>query len=99
MSTVVSQSDKRPRTEDITAEARRNDAWRDHEQVLRVTDPASGLHAIIAIHDTTLGPALGGTRVWPYDTEQDALTDVLRLSEGMTLKAALARTPTGGGKA
>jgi len=70
-----------------------------HERVLRCTDDASGLVAFIAIHDTTLGPALGGCRMWRYDTEQAALADVLRLSEGMTAKAALAGLPFGGGKA
>ena len=98
MSTVVSHSDQLPRIEDITDIACGHPEWRHHERVLRVTDAASGLNAIIAIHDTTLGPALGGTRVWPYRNEDEALTDVLRLSQGMTLKAALAGTPTGGGK-
>ena len=72
---------------------------RGHEQVLYGSDPESGLRAIIAIHDTALGPALGGTRFYPYDTEEDALIDVLRLSEGMTLKAAAAGLDLGGGKA
>lgn len=70
-----------------------------HEQVLHCSDPASGLHAIIAIHDTTLGPALGGCRMWNYATAQDALSDALRLSAGMTAKSALAGVPFGGGKA
>ena len=72
---------------------------RGHEQVLYGSDPASGLRTIIAIHDTALGPALGGTRFYPYDREEDALIDVLRLSEGMTLKAAAAGLDLGGGKA
>jgi len=72
---------------------------RDHEQVVFCSDPASGLRAIIAIHNTTLGPALGGTRMWTYDTEAEALRDVLRLSRGMTYKAAVAGLNLGGGKA
>ena len=64
-------------------------SFRNHEQVLFHCDPASGLRAIIAIHDTTLGPALGGCRYWTYDDA--ALDDVLRLSRGMTYKAALAK--------
>lgn len=70
-----------------------------HEQVTYVTDDETGLKAIIAIHDTTLGPSLGGTRLRPYETEADALTDVLRLSEAMTYKAAAADLDLGGGKA
>lgn len=70
-----------------------------HEQVLRCHDAPSGLTAYIAVHDTTLGPALGGCRMWRYDSEDDALADVLRLSQGMTAKAALAGLPLGGGKA
>ncbi|MBF0816065.1 Glu/Leu/Phe/Val dehydrogenase [Microbacterium paludicola] len=70
-----------------------------HEEVLYCHDEESGLRAIIAIHDTTLGPALGGTRFKSYDTDQDALHDVLRLSRGMTSKNAAAGLPFGGGKA
>ncbi|APJ03520.1 Glu/Leu/Phe/Val dehydrogenase dimerization domain-containing protein [Silvanigrella aquatica] len=70
-----------------------------HEQVVVCHDPASKLRAIIAIHDTTLGPSLGGTRLLPYENEDDALTDVLRLSRGMTYKAACAGLSLGGGKA
>jgi leucine dehydrogenase len=70
-----------------------------HEQVVFCRDSASGLRAIIAIHNTTLGPALGGTRMWPYGSEEEALTDVLRLSEGMTYKAAVTGLNLGGGKA
>jgi leucine dehydrogenase len=70
----------------------------DHEQVLFVNDAEAGLRGIIAIHDTTLGPALGGCRMWPYPTEAEALRDVLRLSRGMTYKAAAARVGVGGGK-
>lgn len=71
----------------------------NHEQVVFCSDQSAGLKAIIAIHDTTLGPSLGGTRLLPYDDENDALTDVLRLSRGMTYKAACAGLSLGGGKA
>lgn len=71
----------------------------DHEEVLFCHDRATGLKAIIAIHDTTLGPALGGTRMWPYASEAEALNDVLRLSRGMTYKSSLAGLDLGGGKA
>lgn len=70
-----------------------------HEQVVFGYDKVSGLKAIIAIHDTTLGPALGGTRMWPYKTEEEALVDVLRLSRGMTYKNAAMGLNLGGGKA
>jgi len=66
-----------------------------HEQVVFGDDPEAGLRANIAIHDTSLGPALGGTRMWPYRSEAEALNDVLRLSRGMTAKAAVARLLTG----
>ncbi len=71
----------------------------DHEEILFCHDKNVGLKAIIAIHNTALGPALGGTRMWNYKTEEDALTDVLRLSKGMTYKAAAAGLNLGGGKA
>ncbi|MDR2547236.1 MAG: leucine dehydrogenase [Lachnospiraceae bacterium] len=70
-----------------------------HEQIVFVRDEAVGLQAIIAIHDTTLGPALGGTRFWNYGNEEEALFDVLRLSQGMTMKNAAAGLGLGGGKA
>ena len=70
-----------------------------HEEVLFGSDPTSGLRAIIAIHSTTLGPALGGTRFFAYPSESDAITDVMRLSEGMSYKAAVASLDLGGGKA
>jgi leucine dehydrogenase len=70
----------------------------DHEQVAFFSDPVSGYRGIVAIHNTRLGPALGGTRLWSYLTEDAALTDALRLSEGMTYKAAAAGVPFGGGK-
>jgi leucine dehydrogenase len=73
-------------------------AFDDHEQVLFFYDRPSGLRAIIALHDTTLGPAVGGCRFWPYASEVEAVTDVLRLARGMTYKAAMADLPFGGGK-
>jgi valine dehydrogenase (NAD+) len=71
----------------------------DHEQVVFANDPASGLRAIIALHSTALGPALGGTRFYPYPSTADAVTDVLNLSRGMSYKASLAGLDLGGGKA
>ncbi len=71
----------------------------NHEQVVFCNDNATGLKAIIAIHNTILGPSLGGTRMWPYKSEVEALTDVLRLSRGMTYKSSLAGLNLGGGKA
>lgn len=70
----------------------------DHQKVLIGYDPESSYHGIIAIHSTLLGPAVGGTRFWNYATEEDALSDALRLSRGMTYKTALAGLPLGGGK-
>lgn len=70
-----------------------------HEAVMFCHDEPTGLRAIIGIHHTGLGPALGGTRFFPYRSEAEALTDVLRLSRGMTFKAAAAGMPLGGGKA
>lgn len=72
---------------------------RPHEQVVFCEDAATGLRAIIAIHSTALGPALGGTRFYPYADERQALDDVLRLSRGMTYKAAVSGVHLGGGKA
>ena len=71
----------------------------EHEQVLLCNDAPSGLRAIIAIHSTGLGPALGGCRMWNYESDAAALMDVLRLSKGMTYKAAIAGVNLGGGKA
>ena len=71
----------------------------NHEQVVFCNDKDTGLKAIIGIHDTTLGPALGGTRMWSYQSEWDALNDVLRLSRGMTYKSAITGLNLGGGKA
>jgi len=71
----------------------------DYEQVVYCQDKSTNLKAIIAIHDTTLGPALGGTRMWNYKSEQEALEDALRLARGMTYKNAAAGLNLGGGKA
>lgn len=70
----------------------------DYEMVIEAKDPASGLHCLIAIHDTTLGPSLGGARMYPYKRKEDALEDVLRLSKGMTYKSAIVENGFGGGK-
>lgn len=70
----------------------------DHEQVVFVSDDKSGLKAIIAVHNSKLGPALGGCRMWPYASEDEAIRDVLRLSRGMTYKSAMANLKLGGGK-
>lgn len=72
---------------------------RGHEQVVYVADAPSGLRAIIAVHSTALGPSLGGVRFWHYANEDDALVDVLRLSEAMSLKASISGLDQGGGKA
>ncbi|QKW49927.1 Leu/Phe/Val dehydrogenase [Streptomyces buecherae] len=82
---------------DITTEAKRDSG--DHEKVVMCQDPRTGLRAVIALHSTTLGPALGGTRFQTYATTEDALDDVLRLSRGMTYKNSLAGLNLGGGKA
>lgn len=74
-------------------------ADKEHEQVVICSDPETGLKAIIAIHNTTLGPALGGTRMWNYESEDAAMRDVLRLSRGMTYKSAISGLNLGGGKA
>lgn len=73
-------------------------AFDGHEQVVFASDDATGLKTIIAVHNTNLGPSLGGCRMWPYASDQDAIHDVLRLSRGMTYKSALANLPLGGGK-
>jgi len=69
-----------------------------HEHVAFCSDRDSGLRAIIAVHNTNRGPSLGGCRMWPYDSEDEAVADVLRLSRGMTYKSAIANLPLGGGK-
>jgi len=73
-------------------------AFDNHEQVSFFTDEATGLKSIVAIHDTTLGPAVGGCRMWNYASDQEALIDVLRLARGMTYKNAIAGLKMGGGK-
>jgi len=75
-----------------------HDEFDGHEQVAFFKDDDTGLRAIIAVHNTNLGPALGGVRMWPYASDAEALCDVLRLSRGMTYKSALAGLPFGGGK-
>lgn len=74
-------------------------SFKDHEQIVFCNDKDTGLKAIIGIHNTVLGPALGGTRMWQYASEQEALNDVLRLSRGMTYKSAITGLNLGGGKA
>ena len=74
-------------------------SFNDHEQVVFCNDKDTGLRAIIGIHNTVLGPALGGTRMWNYASEWEALNDVLRLSRGMTYKSAITGLNLGGGKA
>ena len=76
-----------------------NFSFDKHEQIVFCNDELTGLKAIIGIHNTTLGPALGGTRMWNYKNEEDALKDVLRLSRGMTYKSAITGVNLGGGKA
>jgi len=76
-----------------------HESFDNHEQVSFFSDEATGLKAIVAIHDTTLGPAVGGCRMWNYANDQEAITDVLRLSRGMTYKNAIAGLTMGGGKA
>src|SRR2546425_9458414 len=73
-------------------------AEHEHEQVSAYYDPSTGYRGIIAIHSTVLGPALGGTRFWNYQSDRDALIDALRLARGMTYKAAVAGVNLGGGK-
>lgn len=76
-----------------------NSAFDNHEQVVFCNDIDTGLKAIIAIHSTVLGPSAGGLRMWPYASEEEAVTDVLRLSRGMSYKNAMAGLSLGGGKA
>ena len=70
-----------------------------HERVLICSNPEVGLKAIIAVHSTVLGPGLGGVRMWPYKSMEEAIVDALRLAQGMTYKAAAAGLNLGGGKA
>src|SRR5688500_336144 len=71
----------------------------DQHETVRKVELAEGVSAYIAVHNTNLGPALGGLRMYPYKNERDAISDVLRLSRGMTYKNAMAGLPLGGGKA
>src|ERR1700719_2196642 len=70
----------------------------EHEQVMYFNDKDTGLKGIIAVHNTVLGPSLGGCRIWNYENESDALWDVLRLSRGMTFKSSISGINLGGGK-
>ncbi len=72
--------------------------FKNHKKALRIADPKTGLKGFIVIHNTNLGPAIGGTRYWYYETDDDALRDALRLSRAMTYKCAIAKVPFGGGK-
>lgn len=94
MSAVVSEKETKTRQGVISQMSLYN-----HEQIMFCNDNNTGLKAIIGIHNTVLGPALGGTRMWNYASEAEALTDVLRLSRGMTYKSAVAGINLGGGKA
>ncbi|MEO0330812.1 MAG: Glu/Leu/Phe/Val dehydrogenase dimerization domain-containing protein [Bacteroidota bacterium] len=71
----------------------------EHEQIVHCYDPTTGLKAIVAIHSTALGPAMGGTRMWNYVSDEEALTDAIRLARGMTYKSAISGLNVGGGKA
>ncbi|MGE9271004.1 MAG: Glu/Leu/Phe/Val family dehydrogenase [Verrucomicrobiales bacterium] len=84
---------------DLSALVRHLPDYDGHEELVFTEDPASGLRALIAVHNTHRGPGVGGTRLWHYEDESAALTDVLRLSRGMTYKNAMAGLPFGGGKA
>jgi leucine dehydrogenase len=75
-----------------------SDDFDHHEQVAFFADAAANLRAIIGVHSTALGPAIGGCRIMRYESDEAALRDVLRLSRGMTYKAAVANVPFGGGK-
>jgi leucine dehydrogenase len=86
---MIEVKDKKPEVAAINTNIFENIAASHHEQVVFCHDPETGLKAIIAIHNTVLGPALGGTRMWMYKSESEALNDVLRLSRGMTYKAAI----------
>lgn len=87
------------KAQDASVELTVLEKMQEHEQIVFCNDPSTGLKAIIAIHNTTLGPALGGCRMRPYASMDEALEDVLRLSKGMTYKCAAADVDFGGGKA
>lgn len=84
---------------DITADAAKLPGFDGHEQIWLGRDSVRGLTAIVAVHTTVLGPALGGTRIWPHASFEAGVIDALRLSRGMTFKSAIAGLPLGGGKA
>lgn len=79
-------------------DVKNHESYADHERVVYFEDDAAGLKAIISVHNTNLGPSLGGCRMYQYDSQDQAVNDVLRLSRGMTYKSALAGLPLGGGK-
>ena len=93
----VKETNSSPKTNDNSVFS--HPSFNKHEQVVFCYDEKTGLKSIIAIHSTVLGPALGGTRMWKYASESDAVNDVLRLSRGMTYKAAISGLNLGGGKA
>src|SRR3990172_3025031 len=88
-----------PRTRGLSMTVFRQIEEHGHESVTFFSDPASRLRMIVAVHNTLMGPALGGCRMWPYAGVDDALVDALRLSRAMTYKATMAGLPFGGGKA
>ncbi|MBK7964097.1 MAG: Glu/Leu/Phe/Val dehydrogenase [Bacteroidetes bacterium] len=96
---MIDVKEKKPAMAQVNTNLFESISESNHEQVVFCNDPATGLKAIIAIHNTVLGPALGGTRMWSYKSEAEAVNDVLRLSRGMTYKAAISGLNLGGGKA
>lgn len=96
---MIDVKEERAAVAPVTSNVFENISLSQHEQVVFCHDAETGLKAIIAVHNTVLGPSLGGTRMWAYRTEAEALNDVLRLSRGMTYKAAISGLNLGGGKA
>ncbi len=96
---MIDVKEKKPAMAQVNTNVFESISESNHEQVVFCNDPDTGLKAIIAIHNTVLGPALGGTRMWSYKSEAEAVNDVLRLSRGMTYKAAISGLNLGGGKA
>ena len=96
---MIDVKEKKPAMAQVNTNVFESISDSNHEQVVFCNDPETGLKAIIAIHNTVLGPALGGTRMWSYKSEAEAVNDVLRLSRGMTYKAAISGLNLGGGKA
>ncbi len=105
LATTLKANKQQMKAEIIESKDLKNDpvfgqlSFNNHEQIVFCNDEDTGLKAIIGIHNTTLGPALGGTRMWQYKSEYEALNDVLRLSRGMTYKSAITGLKLGGGKA